>query len=165
MVAQSACVVFSYHPKSEKKKIRFFHKISFNVHTYFHLHTVHFMYLCPSFSLISSFPTTGSGNAKHFDTKYDKRKSCQNTASKKRKIFYKYTTKFSSIQWVSVSLKKFFRNSRCAVGLCNIIVNCQVKIAEVFLSSAVQCTYYLLACFYFCSSKFKFKETHSIYTY
>ena len=42
------------------------------------------MYLCPSFSLISSFPTTGSGNAKHFDTKCDK-KSCQNTASKKRK--------------------------------------------------------------------------------
>ena len=64
---------------------------------------------------------------------------------------------------VSVSLKKFFRNSRSAVGLCNIIVNCQVKIAEVLLSSAVQCTYYLLACFYFCSSKFKFKETHSIY--
>ena len=84
---------------------------------------------------------------------------------KERKKFYKYTTKFSSIQWVFISLKKFFRNSRCAVGLCNIIVNCQVKIAEVFLSSAVQCTYYLLACFYFCSSKFKFKETHSIYTY
>ena len=80
---------------------------------------------------------------------------------KKERNTYKCTTKFSSIQWVSVSLKKFFRNSRSAVGLCNIIVNCQVKIAEVFLSSAVQ-YYLLLSCFYFCSSKFKFKETHSI---
>ena len=62
---------------------------------------------------------------------------------KERKKFYKYTTKFSSIQWVFVSLKKFFRTSRCAVGLCNIIVNCQVKIAEVLLSSPVQCTYSL----------------------
>ena len=31
------------------------------------------MYLCPSFSLISSFPTSGSGNAKYFDTKCDKK--------------------------------------------------------------------------------------------
>lgn len=155
VVAQSACVVFSYHPKSEKKKIRFFHKICYI------LSFTYYKYLCPSFSLISRFPTNGSGNT----NKMRQKKSCQNTASKKRKKerkkYYKCTTKFSSIQWVSVSLKKFFRNSRSAVGLCNIIVNCQVKIAEVFLSSAVQ-YYLLLSCFYFCSSKFKFKETHSI---
>ena len=153
---------FQLPPKIWEEENKIFPQDFFQC-TYFHLHTVHFMYLCPSFSLISSFPTTGSGNAKHFDTKCDKKNLVKiQHQRKERKIFYKYTTKFSSIQWVFVSLKKFFRNSRCAVGLCNIIVNCQVKIAEVFLSSAVQCTYYLLACFYFCSSKFKFKETHSI---
>ena len=125
-----------------------------------------FMYLCPSFSLISSFPTNGSGNAKHFDTKCDKRILSKYSIKEKKERNSTNIRQNSQVyvQWVFVSLKKFFRNSRCAVGLCNIIVNCQVKIAEVLLSSAVQCTYYyLLACFYFCSSKFKFKETHSIY--
>ena len=117
-----------------------------------------YKYLCPSFSLISRFPTNGSGNT----NKMRQKKSCQNIASKKRKkeILQMYD-KILKYTMVSVSLKKFFRNSRSAVGLCNIIVNCQVKIAEVFLSSAVQ-YYLLLSCFYFCSSKFKFKETHSI---
>ena len=162
MVAQSACVVFSYHPKSEKKKIRFFHKICYNVHTFIYI--LHILYLCPSFSLISSFPTNGSGNAKHFDTKCDKKiLSKYSIKEKEERNSTNIRQNSQDIQWVFVSLKKFFRNSRCAVGLCNIIVNCQVKIAEVLLSSAVQCTYYLLACFYFCSSKFKFKETHSIY--
>ena len=119
VVAQSACVVFSYHPKSEKKKIRFFHKICYNVHTFIYI--LHILYLCPSFSLISSFPTNGSGNAKHFDTKCDKKNLVKiQHQRKERKKYYKYTTKFSSIQWVFVSLKKFFRNSRCALGLCTI---------------------------------------------
>ena len=122
-----------------------------------------FMYLCPSFSLISSFPTNGSGNAKHFDTKCDKKNLVKIQHQRKERNTNIRQNSQVYVQWVFVSLKKFFRNSRCAVGLCNIIVNCQVKIAEVLLSSAVQCTYYLLACFYFCSSKFKFKETHSIY--
>ena len=75
VVAQSACVVFSYHPKSEKKKIRFFHKICYI------LSFTYYKYLCPSFSLISRFPTNGSGNT----NKMRQKKSCQNTASKKRK--------------------------------------------------------------------------------
>ena len=44
------------------------------------------MYLCPSFSLISSFPTTGSGNAKHFDTKCDKKILSKYSIKEKKEI-------------------------------------------------------------------------------
>ena len=45
-----------------------------------------FMYLCPSFSLISSFPTNGSGNAKHFDTKCDKKILSKYSIKEKKEI-------------------------------------------------------------------------------
>ena len=66
---------FQLPPKIWEEEIRFFHKIRYNVHTFIYiLHiSLNFMYSCPSFSLISSFPTNGSGNAKHFDTKCDKK--------------------------------------------------------------------------------------------
>ena len=66
-----------------------------------------FMYLCPSFSLIYSFPTNGSGNAKHFDTKCDKKNLVKiQHQRKERKKFYKYTTKFSSICTMGLRISK-----------------------------------------------------------